>query len=131
MIATAEPADTADALIIIGRCVACKRAFRCELPPGSPVWGSAKLTLVKGGVTPPWCDCRTTQRCPEFGNGLPECLDWDCSGHTLTEVKFSRLKVTYKPEAICGPGNCWGAISSRCTCSCRGKNHGGMWAVTR
>jgi hypothetical protein len=42
-------------------------------------------------------------------------------------VVYRRLKATWKPEAVCGPGNCWTAITAQCTCSCEGKNHGKHW----
>jgi hypothetical protein len=70
-------------------------------------------------------------RCPEGENGLPACGDWECSGHDPTEVIYRRISAVYKAQAACGPGNCWGAVASKCTCSCRGANHGQFWAVTR
>jgi hypothetical protein len=125
------PADQRVPVILIGRCTnpACRRPYRIELPGDSTVWANALLTLRYAGAQEPRCDCRAATRCPEQPGGLPECLDWDCTGHAETEVKFRVLKVTYKSDAICGPGNCWGDRSSTCTCSCRGRNHGGMWAI--
>jgi hypothetical protein len=125
MTETAEQAPT----VLLGRCVNCKRAFRVEVPAGTPVYPSAPGFAIRmAGLEEPSCDCRATTRCPEMANGLPECLDWDCAGHPQTTVKFKAVKVTYKLETPCG-GGCWGARSSNCLWSCRGKNHGGMWAI--
>lgn len=123
-------ADTG-AIVLIGRCVNCKRPFRVEIPAAQAKWANAAQAIRAAGLVVPHCDCRARGiRCAEYDNGLPVCGDSFCDGHGPSEVKFAKLKVTYKPEAICGPGNCWGAVSSQCTCSCRGKNHGGVWAIT-
>lgn len=125
------PVTEVTPLVLIGRCVNCKRPFRVEIPAETR-YAYAEQAVRAAGLEVPRCDCRARgKRCPELENGLPACGDSFCDGHGPSEVKFTRLRITYKPEAVCGPGNCWGAVSSRCTCSCRGKHHGQMWAVTR
>lgn len=123
--------------VVIGRCVACKRPFRIEISRSVAERFGARFpnciahVLRAAGIPAPSCDCRKTTRCPETGTyGLPECLDYDCAGHEKTSVKFAAVKVAYKPEVTCG-GSCWTAKSSKCTCSCRGKNHGGAHTIGR
>lgn len=110
----------------IGRCTACSRAYRADLSSSLP---RIKAPNVAAGLT--GCGCRSGVRCTGGENGLPACGDWDCSGHDPTEVSYRRLKAVYSAEAACGPGNCWNAITAKCACSCRGRNHGQFWAVTR
>jgi len=114
--------------VLIGRCTGCKQAFRAEIPAGRPVFAGYATEAAMAAGHPIHHGCRAGARCPEYPSGLPECGDSFCEGHALTDIRYRALKITYKPEAICGPGNCWGAKSTNCTCSCRGKNHGGMWA---
>jgi hypothetical protein len=97
----------------MGLCETCCRPFRIAVPltfrlPGR-VWHAS---LVAAGVEPPLCDCG------ESGRGA---VDW------------RPLTVEYKPEVLCpvGAGSCWTARNSKCVCSCRGANHGGMFALTR
>jgi hypothetical protein len=123
-----------DAAVLIGRCVACKRPFRVEIPPevverfGARLAGAPGYALAAAGIGPIRCLCQDRGiRCPDRGDGIPKCGDWHCDGHGPSEVKFKRVKVEYKPEVQCS-GSCWQAKSSKCTCSCRGKSHGGMWA---
>lgn len=117
--------------ILIGRCSGCGHAFRAEVPAGRPVFaGYATLAAGANGF-PIRHDCRTGVRCPESPEGLPACGDWDCEGHDFTEVNYKALKITYKPGAVCKPGSCHEARTSKCTCSCRGKNHGLLWKVGR
>mgnify|MGYP001575061791 CR=1 FL=1 len=99
--------------VLMGRCVTCRRPFRITVPltfkyPGR-VWHSS---LLAAGVEPPLCPCA------EHGRG---------------EVWWTPLTVEYKPEVLCSPGGggCWTARNSKCRCSCRGANHGGMYALTR
>ena len=96
--------------VFIGACASCRRPFRVEIPAeiadrfGPRLPNCIGAALPAAGITPPSCDC-----------GAP--------------VKFTIVKVTYKAEKACG-GNCWAAKSSKCVCSCRGKNHGGMHAIS-
>lgn len=125
---------TPDPTVLIGRCTVCPRVFRVEIPAsirvlrGEP-WQSLRYKVKAAGF-PMGCDCRDGVRCAEDATGLPACGDWRCDGHWLADVKWRILKATFKAEVICGPGNCWGAISSTCTCSCGGKNHGRQRAIT-
>jgi hypothetical protein len=129
MAGTGSPAP----VILIGRCTACQRPFRVEIPAevaerfGGRMPYCLGLVLQAAGITVS-CDCRSGP-CPPAGNGNPACGDSWCEGHGGTAVRFtagSVVKVTYKPEKRCG-GSCWSARSSNCTCSCEGENHGGAW----
>lgn len=121
--------------VFIGRCIDCKRPFRVEIPAeiadrfGARLKNAIGAALPAAGISPPSCDCRAGVRCTESPLGLPECGDSHCDGHGRTYVKFAIVKTTYKPEETCG-GSCWTAKSTNCTCSCRGKNHGGAHAIS-
>lgn len=117
----------ADMSILIGRCTGCGQAFRAEIPV---LQGYATWAAQAAGY-PVHHGCRNGVRCPEGESGVPACGDSWCEGHEHTEVKYKALKITYKPEATCGPGNCWDARGASCTCSCKGANHGRMYEVTR
>jgi len=125
-----SPADDGPT-ILIGRCTACKQTFRAEIPSDWPVVPSTATNAAGRAGYPVWHDCRDGVRCPEDENGCPACWNWYCKGHDKTQITYKPLRVTYKPEAVCGPGNCWGAKASECTCSCAGRHHGQMWAVAR
>ena len=123
--------------VFIGRCVDCKRPFRVEIPAeiadrfGPRLPNCIGAVLPAAGIAPVRCLCRDRGiRCPDRADGLPACGDYLCNGHGPSAVKFAIVKTTYKPEEACG-GSCWAAKSSKCTCSCRGKNHGGMHAIGR
>lgn len=131
-------ATTADPVVIIGRCATCKRPFRIDFPAdiaarhpnykhnlGYYLENIARIPI-------PTCNCRKGVRCPEK-YGTPQCGNPDCKGHARTYVNFtpgSVVQVTYKEEETCGDG-CWTAKSSKCACSCKGKNHGGAHAYGR
>ena len=117
------------AAVVIGLCVECKTAFRVEIPAGVAVFPASLRAAVRLAGHAVWHNCRAGVRCQESPLGLPACGDSFCTGHPQSEIKFRVLRVIYKAEAVCGPGNCWGAKSTTCTCSCRGKNDGGMWAL--
>jgi hypothetical protein len=117
--------------ILIGRCTVCKRTYRAEIPSDWPVWPSTATRAAYAAGYSVRCDCREGVRCPEDENGCPSCWDWRCDGHWFTQIEYRPLRITYKPGAVCGPGNCWGARSSECTCSCRGEHHGRKWEVVR
>lgn len=124
---------TAPETVLMGRCVTCRRPFRITVPvtfahPGR-VWHAA---LVATGVDAPLCDC-AAGRCPQDADGVPACGDWHCQGHGPSAVWWTPLTMEYKADVYCpvGGGSCWTAKSSKCTCSCRGANHGGMYALTR
>lgn len=114
---------TVEATPYLGRCTACGRAYRVDHP--TLLLARVKGPHVAAGLR--GCDCRAGKRCTEGENGLPDCGDWECLGHDVTEVVYRRLKVVYKPEAICGPGHCHDAVSAKCVCSCAGENHGKFW----
>ena len=126
-----QAGGAADPSILMGRCTGCSQAFRAEIPSGRPVFAGYATDAARAAGYPCRHGCRTGIRCPEDQAGLPACSDWDCDGHEHTEIKYRALKITYKPGATCGPGNCWDAKGSACTCSCRGANHGRMYEVTR
>lgn len=117
--------------ILIGRCTACKRPFRVDVPAdiaerfGERLPYCIPYVLQAAGISVR-CDCR------EGICEIPECSDRFCEGHNGMPVRFtagSVVKVTYKPEEKCG-GSCWSAKGSNCTCSCRGKNHGGAHQIS-
>jgi hypothetical protein len=114
---------TSDLTPFIGRCTSCKRAFRADL--SCLLMSRIKAPNVYPGLG--GCDCRVGKRCVEGENGLPDCRDWECAGHDVTEVIYRRLTVVYSAEAVCGPGHCHDAITASCVCSCGGKNHGKFW----
>jgi hypothetical protein len=120
----------ADPVILIGRCIGCKRPFRTEIPGdvagrfGPRLPNCIPYVMQSARISPVWCDCRDLCE-------VPECGDRFCEGHKGMPVRFtagSVVKVTHKPEEKCG-GSCWSAKSSKCTCSCRGKNHGGAHQI--
>jgi hypothetical protein len=119
--------------VLIGRCSVCRAAFRAEIPATVIVCsGSGWATSVARNYGyPVQHDCRAGIPCPPEGeNGLPACGFWDCDGHDLTQIAYKPLRVTYKPGAVCGPGNCGGAVTATCVCSCSGANHGSSWAAS-
>jgi hypothetical protein len=91
--------------VFIGRCASCRQPFRVEIPAeiadrfGPRLPNCIGAVLPAAGITPPSCDCGGS-------------------------VKFAIVKTTYKAEEACG-GRCWSAKSTTCSCSCRGRNHGG------
>lgn len=125
----ADPAGPA----LIGRCTGCGQAFRADLAPGAPALPGSHWRIATGlaraaGFTT-WHGCRDGKRCPEGERGLPECGDWDCEGHDLTEVRYRVLRSEFRPVA-CRPGSCGRARNSTCLCSCGGRNHGSAWRVS-
>lgn len=95
--------------IRIGQCCICSKVYRA------------------GAGTSVWCDCRQGIPC-EIRYGMPKCGADECHGHIQTAIRFKAVKVTYKAEKACG-GSCWTAKSTVCTCSCNGRNHGGVHAA--
>jgi hypothetical protein len=106
----ATATDTAPS-VLMGRCAACKRPFRVDIPAGVAERFGARLgsaigyALLAAKIKPPRCS----------------------DGHAPAPVNFALVKTEDKPEAICG-GKCWAAKSATCACSCDGANHGGMHA---
>lgn len=120
--------------VLIGRCTACGQPFRAELDPALRVlqgthWRIANTYALAAGY-PVWHDCRAGIRCPEGEGGVPECSDWACDGHNMTEIHYRVLRSAWKPGVACRPGNCHRARNATCACSCRGRNHGSAWRIS-
>src|SRR5262245_49568738 len=99
----AEPQPT----ILIGQRPVCGAGFRAEIPASRPVVAVYATAAAQAADYPIRHDCRTGVRCPEDAASLPACGDSNCGGHAQTEIKYRSVRITYKPDAMCGPGNCW------------------------
>jgi hypothetical protein len=125
--------ETGTPVILMGRCVICKSAFRVDIPAGIAERFGRRLpfaipyAIAAAGMEVPRCRCREGVRCEENPLGQPACGDSWCEGHGPLPLKFAAVKVEYAAEVRCG-GSCWAAKCSNCTCSCNGQNHGGMHA---
>jgi len=116
---------------LIGRCTGCRKAYRAELPGSAIVCAGYATPVARNYGYPTWHDCRAGIPCPLDKDALlPACGFTGCDGHDRTPITYKPLKVTYKPGAACGPGNCGGAVTATCVCSCNGKNHGSAWLVS-
>ena len=69
----------------LGRCTACPRTFRADLPYSLPRLSGPSVVIDLCG-----CDCRNGKRCPEGEHGFPACGDWECAGHDVTQ-KFAAI----------------------------------------
>ena len=114
--------------VMIGRCVTCKRPFRIEIPRSvGPVRcpRTARQRRRHPHRRHPGPVVRLSEGHPVRNPcGRPRSGRDESHGHEHTGIKFAEVKITYKPLETCG-GSCWMAKSSKCACSCRGKNHAG------
>ena len=101
-------------VILIGRCPACSAPHRIEIAAAAadryPNWRYNLEFFLSEQVRIAWPAC--------------------ANGHRRTQIKFTRggiVKVTEAPEITCG-NKCWQSKSATCSCSCKGRNHGGAHA---